>query len=164
VSPKHIDFDRLDVLPASFMDALEEFLSSVASPNFTITLVNPTTIQVPAGPGDDEVSVGIDGLFRYNVAPASAAHPGGAAGTYDIWVTTGDNVFTSTPYPDTDLTDYSFGLAIRFVGSPPTAAHSRKVGTVLWDGSAITRVTQTFGQSLSTLELGAPLWIVLAFS
>lgn len=143
MSPKMVDFDPGDVLPSAFVDALQEYISSGAF-NLKLEKVGGTSLRVPGGIGDDQVGVAIDGLWRYNAADATAAHPGGGAGEYDVWVTTGEN---DDPIEDTN---FAFGLSIKpsgytwTGGDPP---HQRKVGTVTWDGAAITDVRQTVGSA-----------------
>lgn len=153
--PKYRDFNPGDVLPASWTDAIQEFIGT-AFINFSLVQTDNVTIQVPASSGDGQVAVGINGLWRYNTANVNAAHPGGAAGQYDVYVTTTDNVFSNTPSPDTDLTNYAFGLVIKPLATPPVAAHYRKVGQVTWDGSKITAITLIPGvpKHVTTHEAG----------
>jgi hypothetical protein len=138
--PKYRDLNYHDVLPASWTDAIQEFISTGLY-NFALVQIDNVTIQVPAATGDGQAAIGINGLFRWNTANVNTAHPGGAAGQYDVYVTTGDNVFSNSPSPDTDLTDYTFGLIIKPLATPPAAPHYRKIGQVTWDGSKITGIT-----------------------
>jgi hypothetical protein len=139
-----------DRLPEMVMDSLMEYISTYAGPNFSLSLSNPTTLQVVAGADNAQAAVGISGRWRYNSATVNAAHPGGAGGSYDIYVTASDNNFVPSGLPpgqspETDNTVYSFGLQILPTGSTPTTALYRKVGTCTWSGSAITDYTQTVG-------------------
>ena len=138
---------QVDTIAAnSFLDAMQEWFSTFAS-FFRIELATATSIRIPAGTGNDQVGIGIAkdatlGLWRYRSTTITAAHPGGAAGPYDVYVTaSGPNV---TP-PDTDNTDYNFGLEIRAVGSPPSTFAYRKVGSVSWDGTKVTGIEQIVG-------------------
>lgn len=141
----HRDLEAGNTLPESWLDAIQEFISTQATPTFKITLVNPTTIRVPAGADNDLVGIGINGRWRYNIANINAAHPGGAAAVYDVYVTAADNVFTGVGSGEVDTTDYTFGMQILAAASTPSTALYRRVATVTWDGSAITRITLLFG-------------------
>lgn len=146
------NLDRGDVLPASFLDALQETIS-VAHFNVTLVKQSGTTIRAVAGAGDAQATLHIGGLWRYRIANYDTAHPGGAAGSYDLYAFCSDNVFATTPAPDTDNTDYNWYLAIRATGSPPTGntplgnpiAKTRKIGTCSWDGTQITAIRLSVG-------------------
>jgi microcystin-dependent protein len=72
----------------------------------------------------------------------------GAAGTYDIYATTGSNVFTTNPAPpppENDTTTYTFALASVAHGATPAATHYRKLGEAVFDGTRITLLRQTLG-------------------
>lgn len=135
---KHYDLDSGDVLIEPVMDALMEFLGA-AAPSFHMTLSNSTTVQVTAGTGDDQIAVAIDGRWRYRSTSTTAAHPGGATGTYDVFVTGSDNSFVLGT-PTTDNTTYAFGVEIKASGNTPSTALHRKIGEVDWDGAAITAI------------------------
>jgi hypothetical protein len=140
------DLTRGLPLPSTWVNALMEFVGS-SHANFRVSQITDTAIFVSAGTGNDQVAIAIGGKWRFNTATVTAVHPGGAAGTYDAFVTAHDND-TSAVDP-ADATDYSFGLVIRarVSGSPdpPPAtgatALSRRVARVDWNGSAITDVT-----------------------
>ena len=123
-------------LPASWTDALQEVLSPYVA-NFKINQISDVAVTVPADASNGQVAISIEGFWRYNTADATATHPGGAVGVYDLYVTTGENVFSETPDPDTDLTDYSFQLVIKPTATPPSVPHYRKVALVYWDGTRI---------------------------
>lgn len=125
-------------LPEMVLDSLMELLGTYASPNLQVNLLTSTSIRVPASADNGQVAVAINGRWRYNTANADATHPGGAAGTYDVYVTGSDNSFAGGP--EVDSTVYAFGVQIRASGSPPATALYRKIGTCVWDGSAITRI------------------------
>lgn len=147
----HRAFVYNDRLPVAFVDPIQEFVSTMHA-NFVVTLANPTTLQIVAGPDNAQVAVGINGRWRWISATINAAHPGGGATTYDVYVTASDNSFAPSGLPagqppETDSTNYSFGLVIRAVGSPPTTALYRKIGTCTWDGTQITDFNITVGSS-----------------
>ncbi len=150
---KHRDLDYGDRLPESFLDAVAEELGSYASPNFRITLANSTTVQVVASTGNDQVTLAIEGRWRYNTSTVQAAHPGGTAGAYDVFVTASDNAFVPGT-PETDNTVYTFGLSVKAQGQVPSTALYRKVGTVAWSGSAITAINPNFGDLGSAVVTG----------
>jgi hypothetical protein len=144
-----------DVLPASFIAALQEYISTHAA-NLLIepSGTPPTSITAQASAGAGQVALGINGLWRYTSTTVVAAHPGGAAGTYDILAVASANSFGA---PDTDATDYAFGLQIVPAGGSSSGTLNgnaivaeRKVGTVLWDGSQISAITQTVGSQSSS--------------
>lgn len=147
---KHRDLNYGDRLPEAVMDALEEFISTLLV-NFKLTLQSATTLQVVAGAGNDQVAAGVMGRWRWITATVTAAHPGGVAGSYDVWVTASDNSFVPSgappgSNPENDLTVYTFALAITATGVPPVGpALNRKIATCQWDGAKITRVTPTAG-------------------
>lgn len=147
-----------DVLPASFVEALQQFIGT-ATATFHLEVVppspptgNPIAVQVVAGINSAQSGIGIDGLWRYISATINTTVTG-AAGVYDIFVTCGPNDFVGTP-PDTDLTNYAFALQSVAHGSTPTTGSGltnyRKVGEVDWSGSAITGIRQLEGNFRST--------------
>jgi microcystin-dependent protein len=119
---------------------MQELLGTYMSPNARVNVINATTVEVPAGTGNDQVGLTLSGRWRYNVAAVQATHPGGAAGTYNLWATGSDNVFVPGT-PETDSTVYAFALQILAVGATPGTALSRLIGTVQWNGSGIQGVT-----------------------
>lgn len=127
-----------DALPEQFVDQIQEFVATYVSPNFRVTLVNATTVQIVASSGNGQVCAAVGSKWRYIVANITAADPGGAAATHTLWLTATDNSFAPGP-PETDSTVYAFGMEIRSSGTP-AAPLSRQIGTVEWDGTAITRV------------------------
>jgi hypothetical protein len=104
-----------------------------------------TTVRVPAGSGNDQAGLTINGLWRYVTADVERAHPGGSAGNYVLWATTANNVISSSPDPYTDNTDYSFALAITSGAAPTGVDASRAIADIGWDGAAITSVTPRRG-------------------
>ena len=129
-----------------FFDAIQEQLGA-SGPSFYLVIVSDTLIRVPAGTENDQATIAIQGRYRWitnnTAGRGEATHPGGASGTYDVWVTATENSWTGSP--TVDSTDYNFGLVIRASGSPPTATLMRKVGEVDWDGTRITALRQLVG-------------------
>jgi microcystin-dependent protein len=128
----------------SFFDATQEMLSGAAI-NFEVVLLNSTTVQVPAGVGHDQVSlsIGVVAQYRYVTSPVDRAHPGGAAGIYDMYATSAANdPTTGVPVGGS----YAFALAIVAAAATPVGVSLyRKVGHLTWDGSAITSLVQDAG-------------------
>lgn len=162
---KYRDFAPGQPLPADFPDALCEFLGAAAlSFQLIIKPGAPTTLQVPAGAGNAQASIAINGCWRYNSANVERASPGGSAQTFDVYVTGSANVFVISGDHEVDNTDYAFGLAIMASGHAPTGVDlSRKVGTAVWDGSEFTSVTQTAPplQSFTPADIGAATAVAL---
>lgn len=128
-------------LPQDWLDAIQDYIGSLLV-NFRLLIIaNGTALQVPGGPGNDYVGVGIQGRWRFNQADVQGAHPGGAAGTYDVYVTASDNSFTAGgPSGEIDNTNYAFGLQITSTATSPTTALKRRIAQAVWDGSKITRI------------------------
>lgn len=148
---------RTDVVHASPIDqdwfqALMEFVSTLEA-NANLTLANSTTIQIVAATGSGQVALGMGGPWRYRSTTIQQAHPGGGSGTYDIYAVASANAFVAGT-PETDNTDYTFGLAIvTGGGAAPTGtfnghaiALTRKIGTLQWSGTAITGLFPSVGQ------------------
>jgi microcystin-dependent protein len=101
------------------------------------------------------VSLGIDGLWRYISATVQTTVTG-AARTYSIYATTGNNSFATNPTPpppETDSTDYTFALTALLTGTPATP-HYRKIGEAIFDGTRITNLRQLVDGGID----GAQLW------
>lgn len=128
-------------LPSTWTDAIEQLLNGAASANFKVVRATNTTLQVVAGSGNDQVSIAIEGKPRWNTATVTATHPGGGAGTLDVWVTGYDDVFgTDSNGDETQTNSMAFGLKIGAPSNSGAEAIQRKVATVTWDGSKITDV------------------------
>src|SRR4051812_22589551 len=107
------DLTRGQPLPSTWVNTVMDQLGVMAS-NFRIELANSTTVRVPSGAGNngnDTAVVSIEGKWRFNQADVTAAHPGGAAGIYDVYVTAYANDFSAAD--PADVTNYAFGLVIR---------------------------------------------------
>jgi hypothetical protein len=142
--PSDYPFVRDDVLPSFWANAIQEMISSLAT-GIRVEKKDATTVRVPAGTGDDQAGLTIDGLWRWTDATIERAHPGGTAGTYVLWATAADNDISSSPDPYTDNTDYSFALAITSGAAPGGVDASRALADLTWDGSAITAIAPRRG-------------------
>lgn len=142
----------------SFFDALQEFISTMSG-NLVLAVVGNTTVQAAAGPGNAQVGIGINGLWRYNSATVTA-NVGPTAGVYDIFVTASNNNFVTNPTPpppENDQTTYSFALAALLQPQTPTAVPNfRKVGEASFNGTRITSLRQTVGGVSPSVALGHP--------
>lgn len=147
---KHRTLRYGEPVPESFFNAWQEFIST-AAPNMTLSVVPanpPVAVQIVAGPDNAQVGIGINGLWRWITATVSAT-VGPAAATYDIFVTATPNSFAvnlTPPPPETDNTDYTFGLVARPSGTTPTQPQWRKVGEAVFNGTRITSIRQMIGQ------------------
>jgi microcystin-dependent protein len=150
---KHRQLTYGHPVPQSFFDAFEEFISTLA-PNFVLSIPQGSNnqVQIVAGSGNAQVGIGIDGLWRYIAAPINTQVTG-PAGTYDLFVTCGDNNFVtnpSPPPPESDNTSYAFGLTAVTAGQTPTigggVTHYRRVGQVVTDGTRILALRQLLGE------------------
>lgn len=145
-------------VPQSFLDALQEFIGTMGSPNLDLTMVpgSQNQIQIVAGTGSAQVGLAIDGLWRYISVTAGPVVVPAGAGTYDVFVTTGNNSFAtnpSPPPPETDSTDYTFTLATPLLqGNVPGTAHYRKVGEAVSDGTRVTSLRQTIDVDGATVH------------
>jgi hypothetical protein len=138
---KNRDLDRGDVLPASWTDSIQEFISTLTS-NLVVEMASATSIEIPASSGSGQVAIGIGGLWRYRDTTASASLPSSSPATYAIWVSATDNSFSNSPTPDTDNTDYDFGLHVT-TGAAPSGGgivQTREIGEVDFDGATITEI------------------------
>lgn len=124
-----------------FFAAIQEMLGASA-PSLNIVVLNGTTIKVACSALDGQQTASIEGRYRYRTTDLTAAHPGGASGTHNIFITASDNSFSGSP--TVDATVYDFGLTILTSGSPGTALY-RKVGEVDWDGTKIIGIRQLAG-------------------
>lgn len=146
------NYARNEILPSYEIDVGARHTANLAS-NFHLEIAYgapSTALHIPAQSTNGEAAViSIANLRRYlEGGGISASHPGGSAGTYDVYVTCHNDSITSTPSPNTDITDYTFGFVIRPAASPPTGVDQyRKVGTCEWSGTAITQVNQTVGDT-----------------
>ena len=142
---RYRDFAPQSVLPSTWTDAVEDVLSGHAGGNLKLTVASATTIQVTGGTDQDRATLVIGGKPRW-VEANVVATVSGAAGSKDVWATTGPDSFTIDNGDETDTTDHAFGLKI---GGTPSGSgaetHFRKIGEVDWDGAKITGLRQLFG-------------------
>jgi fibronectin-binding autotransporter adhesin len=153
---KYRNFDHGDVLPASWTDAIQEYISTLAA-NVDITTSAANTLKIAAATGNGQAAIGIDGLWRYRSSDVTVV-VSGAAGTKDIYVTATANSFSNSPSPDTDATDYNFGLSVvTSGGAAPSGGGivaTRKIGECEWDGTTnITAIRQLEGAQNVTLPM-----------
>ena len=155
---KNRNLDRGDVMPASWTDAIQEFIGTSASANLRLSLSAANVVQIVAGTNSAQVAVGIDGLWRYRSTSITAT-VSGTAGVKDIFVTATANSYAATPAPDTDNTVYDFGLEVLATGSTPVTGGVvafRKIGEADWDGTTnITGLRQTVGSTDATQPITA---------
>jgi hypothetical protein len=159
---KNRDLNPLDPLPADQIDALNEFIGTLVSPNFELRIraADATVLEIPAGPGMDQVTAGVGdpadatkARWRWITATVSRAGLAGAARTQDVWITANESSFAPGTPGEVDNTDYSFALAITEAGGlAPAGALKRKVGSATWDGAKFTAVDPLVGRR-PTLKL-----------
>lgn len=141
-------FNPGDPFPSDYPDAAGDFLSTSAH-NFRVQFKpgDMGTLQVPAGAGDDQAAVAIEGRWRWNTAAVEHANLGGGARDLDVHVTAAsDNSYVPGGGGETDATIRSFALAITETGgSPPGVVLSRRVAVAHWDGSQFTGVRSVIG-------------------
>lgn len=142
------NFAPLDVLPSTWLDAIERFIS-VAAPQFTLRIkpTDATVLEVPASADTGAAAIAIEGKLRWNEATVERVMPtGGSARDMDVWVTSTANAFAAGSPGEVDNTVYAFALSIQETGVLPTGvAIKRKVGTARWDGTNFATVTPTVG-------------------
>lgn len=124
-------------IPQDWLDGIQEFISTYISDTAVVTVLNSNTVQIAAAADNGQVCIGLSGRWRWITSAVNAVHPGGTAGTYNLWATAADNSFTIGP-PEIDNTIYTFSIAILAVGSTPATALYRQIGTVQWNGTKVT--------------------------
>jgi len=140
---QHFPLDDGDPVHEGFFDPIQELLGA-AAPSFRLRVASSgTAVEVPAGSGNDQAAIAIDGLYRYNTSTVTASLGAISSGTASIYATASANDFSGTPDPDSP-TVYTFGLELKSSGTPTTAAY-RKVGEVDVSGSAIVALRATVG-------------------
>jgi hypothetical protein len=151
---QHRNWDDDDILYASFLDALQEFVGTLTA-NLRISMASVTAISIAAGTGSDQVAIAIGGRWRY-ITTGVTATASGSAGVKDVLAVASENVFNGAA----DTTDYTFGVQVVTTGGAASGNHngrpvvaSRKIGEVDWSGSAITGFRQTRGTGDTTLPI-----------
>jgi len=142
-------------LPSFWLLQIQEYISALA-PDLRLTQISDVALRI-VGTGHQQ-AVGINGLWRWVTGNADATHPGGAAGTYDVYVACSANEIDLS---FNDTTDYTFYLYIRPTGTPPTGntpaakaiAATRKIGECDWSGTAITGFRQIVGSNDTTIPI-----------
>jgi microcystin-dependent protein len=162
---KYRDFSPGNPFPADFVDALNEMLSTYASPNLRVVQSAATQLQIVAGTGNAQVGLAVNGMWRWNTATITAAHPGGTAGLYDLYALASANSFTTgSGGEEVDSTPPGFTMRIMATTASPTGTggetHSRKIASVLWTGSAIKEVYPL----LASPSDGVPIGTLLDFA
>ena len=150
---RYRDFAPLEKLPADWPNAVAAFLSPLS--NLNIAAKSAGVVMAPVD-AQEQLSLGVDGLWRYVEAEVDAAVPSGAAQTYDIVATTTANVFHAPTHEgegENDETNYAFALRVVTHGTLPSGggiAAAQKVGEVDWDGAKIIGIRQSVGTIRST--------------
>jgi microcystin-dependent protein len=133
---KQIDFETGTPVTANFLDRIQEIQSGLAT-NLALTLSSSTTVTLPAGSGNSAVSLTIGDKFRYVEAPIVVTFSGSdGSGSYGLWATSTNDDSVS-----------SFSVAKVLGSGSPTAAYSRRIGTVQWSGSALSSLVQVANYS-----------------
>lgn len=146
-------FNPLEKLPADWPNAVASFVAPLS--NLNLAPKSAAVVMAPLS-SQPQLSLGVDGLWRYVEAEVDAAVPAGAAQTYDIVATTTANVFHSPTHEgegEGDETDYAFALQVVTAGTLPSGggiAAAQKVGEVDWDGAKIIGIRQQVGTLRST--------------
>jgi microcystin-dependent protein len=150
---RYRDFAPLEKLPADWPNAAAAFLSPMS--NLNIAAKSAGVVMAPVD-AQEQLSLGVDGLWRFVEAEVDAAVPAGAAQTYDIVATTTANVFRPPTHEgegENDETNYAFALRVVTHGTLPSGggiAAAQKVGEVDWDGAKIIGIRQSVGTIRST--------------
>lgn len=147
---KHRDFDHLDILYASWTDAIQEFIGTAVE-GLRLSTPTSTSVRATAATDSGQVSIGINGKWRYR----STSHDvtvSGSAGIKDIHaVAVTDNDFVGAG-SDPDETDYNFELrSVTTATTPGSVVAYRKIAEVDWDGTKITGLRQMVGADDVTL-------------
>jgi hypothetical protein len=145
--PKYVDLDTGDAFPASWTDALQEYISAMQG-GFCLSLTTAATaLTVFANTNDGQVAISLSGKWRYITGSLTSAAGSGSAGWRTVWVTGSANSISGG---DVDSTVYAFALEVRSSGSPSTAL-SRQVGRAYWDGSKYTCVQNWVSRPMTTV-------------
>jgi hypothetical protein len=149
---QNVALDFEDPVPEEFFDSTQEMMSGSAV-NVALVASDATHVRLLAGAGHDQVSLSIGGAYRYQAANVTVAHPGGAAGIYNVWATAQPN--QALPAAGPAGGDHSIGLAVRTqaAGAPAGPLISRLIGQCVWDGAAITSVRSTVGRVAASGQL-----------
>lgn len=141
---QHFPLNDGDPVHEGFFDPIQELLGASA-PSLRLKVASTTTVTASGGSGNDQASVAVDGVYRYNTSDVTASLPASGDYTGSVYVTASANDFSGTPDPDSP-TVYTFGLEIKQSGTPSTAKY-RKVGEVDVVSGAIVALRQSYGAS-----------------
>ena len=119
-----------DKLPSAFVNRLQEFLASLSVNCYP--RVSGTLVVLDAGANDQAVALAIGGKFRYRETSTSVNMTGQPAGTYGI--------FAITTNDDTSAT-----FTLQAALSSPPGSYVRRIATVVWNGTSITKLTREAG-------------------
>ena len=124
-APKQVDFvDGVTVVAAAFLDRIQEIQAGLAT-NMALS-ISGASLVLPAGEGNSVSSITIGEKFRYlQTSQTLSFTSSDSAGSYGIWAVT--SATDSNP---------SFSLEKVSGSGTPTAAYSRRIATVTWDGSS----------------------------
>jgi hypothetical protein len=138
------DLNDGDVLPSSFLDSLQEFLSGAVFNTRIHILPGTSTLRIEGWDGG-QFSVAVGGKWRWrttfqDISLTSLVKPA------TIYAVCSENSFSDSPAPDTDNTDYNFYIVgVSSGGSPPTGntpagnpiAYTRAIATIDGYGNCI---------------------------
>ncbi len=136
------------MLPASWTDALQELLSGFSTNLRFEAAGGSVALRASAA---QRAGLVIGGKWRWvdaDIVTVTAM----TFGTKDIYAVASANSFSNLPEPDTDTTDYTFGIQILASPTTPSGnhngkpiAHYLKLGTVTMVDSIITSIDITYG-------------------
>lgn len=132
--PKQVDFSVGTVVSDTFLDRLQEV--SAAGAWNCVLQISGTSVQVVATTGQGAAAVVISGHMRYVESTVTVSFTGSdSSGAYGIWAAT-----------SSDDNDPSWTLVkISGTGTPSGYAYTRKLGTVSWNGTALSALDQIAG-------------------
>jgi hypothetical protein len=119
---------------APFFTATQEMLSGAAV-NFRLQVLASNLVGIDASAGDGQVAISVGGYYRFR-STSTDCTISGSAGTYGVFVTASANDFSGVP-PNIDLTNYDFNIVCS-IANPTGVDLWRKVGELVWTGTAIT--------------------------
>ncbi len=124
--------DAVTVVDAAWLNLLQEHLAGLV----TLEIDTPTSTQVRITSGSDDIvsAIYIGGEQRFRDTNVSHTFVSESSGTYDVYVTAPDGVD-------------SFELEVT-QGTPGVSPY-RKIGTVEWNGAAITAVRGIEGRNIA---------------
>ncbi|MDX1744354.1 MAG: tail fiber protein [Halobacteriales archaeon] len=124
--------DSVTVVTAAWLNLLQEHLAGLA--NIKLSKPTSTQIRIEGSDDDDVASLYIEGQQRFRDSNLSFTFSGEASGTYVVYLTANEP-------------NDSFGIDVRLSGTP-TDDYYRRIGTVTWNGSAITNIRREVGRGV----------------